>query len=157
VLCLTWISQQQERTMNLCARTHRIASQARRKRFAFVALAVALFALPLLPDAKAAGPVYPHLRTDDLPTTITGSTTVNVVFIGRAQGAGAQQIHPDFASRLQSSFSVSSGMNGGPFTPDVINGQMLFRTVDYNVVFAPQAYQDYFFSRLLNMALGAEG
>src|SRR5262249_8311973 len=68
-----------------------------------------------------------------------------------------QQIHPDFLSRLQSSFSISSGTNSGPFSAPVINGQMLYRTVDYNIVFAPQGYQDYFFSRLLNMALGAEG
>jgi hypothetical protein len=117
----------------------------------------ALLCFAWFPDVSAAGPAYPHLRTDDLPTTITGSRTVNIVFIGVGQGTGVQQIHPDFLSRLQSAFSISSGTNDGAFTPGPVNGQMLYRTVNYNIVFAPQAYQDYFFSTLLNMALGEYG
>ena len=124
----------------------------------FVGLALlatfSLCAVPLLPPSAWA---YTHLRADDLPTTITGSRTVNIVFIGLEPSTGPQQIHPDFLSRLQSSFIVPSGTNFGAFSPRVYNGQMLHRTVDYNIVFAPSAYQDYFFSRLLDMALGLEG
>ena len=125
---------------------------------AFVVVAsIALGALLPSPEAVAAGPTYTYLRSDDLPTTITGSRTVNVVFIGVEPGSGPQQIHPDFLSRLQSSFAIASGTNFGAFDERVYNGQLLRRTVDYNIVFAPPAYQNYFFARLLNMALGNEG